>query len=175
MEGLADLLPSTPSSGSISASSSSAAAGSSVGAGLSTSAFDNLDRLKDEAEDYYGEFHIAVYSHKHNTHVTLSKPNGNVIFSVSTGNIGFKKSTRGTYDAAYQLGAYACDRIYRANWHKKMHRIRVSLRGMAPGREALTKILLGTEGRLLRNKITQVADTTKLKIGGDRAPKKRRL
>ncbi|KAL1901937.1 hypothetical protein Sste5346_001642 [Sporothrix stenoceras] len=173
MEGLADLLPSTQSSSS--SLSSSSAAESSALQGSSSSAFDSLNRMKDEVEDYNGEFHIAIYSHKHNTHVTLSKPNGQVIFSVSTGNIGFKKSMRGSYDAAYQLGAFACDKAYRGGWHKKIHRLRVSLRGFGPGREALTKILLGTEGRLLRNKITQVADTTKLKFGGCRSPKKRRL
>lgn len=175
MEGLADLLPSSQGTGSSLADQASSSSQSSSLTGLHSSGFDDLDRMKNDMEDMMGEFHLAVYAHKHNTHVTVAKPNGNVIMSVSCGNIGFKKSHRGTYDAAYQLGAYACDRLYQRNWHKKIHKMRVTLRGFGPGREALTKILLGAEGRLLRNKISQVADITRLKFGGTRSPKPRRL
>ncbi|CAK7198595.1 hypothetical protein SEUCBS139899_001258 [Sporothrix eucalyptigena] len=169
MEGLADLLPNTNASGSADALPPSLA--SSLG-----SDFDDLSLLKQDADQHMeGNYHFAVYSHKHNTHVTVSKPNGQVILSVSCGHIGFRKSQRKTYDAAYQLGAYACDRLYQNNWHKKIKNMRVTLRGYGPGREAVTKILLGTEGRPLRDKITQVSDTTRLKFGGHRSPRIRRL
>ncbi|ERS96006.1 37S ribosomal protein S11 [Sporothrix schenckii 1099-18] len=179
MEGLADLLPSTPGTSGSSltgqASTSSALSASAASSSTLTASMDDIDSMKNDVEDMLGEFHLAIYAHKHNTHVTFSKPNGNVIMSMSTGNIGFKRSHRGTYDAAYQLGAATCDRMYRGNWHKNMHKMRVTLRGFGPGREAITKVLLGQEGKLLRTKITRVADTTRLKFGGTRSPRPRRL
>ena len=42
-------------------------------------------------------------------------------------------------------------------------------------REAVTKALLGTEGRNIRTKITAVVDATRLKQGGPRSKKPRRL
>ncbi|KAI1375711.1 translational machinery component [Hypoxylon crocopeplum] len=120
-------------------------------------------------------FHFHIYAHKHNAHITVTKPNRNAIISMSAGNIGFKKSKRGTYDAAYQLTAYVIDKLHQGNWHKNIKAMEVVLRGFGPGREAATKILLGTEGRMLRDKIVKVSDGTRLKFGGTRSPKPRRL
>lgn len=172
MEGLADLLPMSRDGSDPPAAFKSTAAFAS----RSDVGFDDLDLMKKDADqNLQGNYHFAVYSHRRNTHVTVSRPNGKVIISLSSGNLGFRKSGRGTYDAAYQLGAYAVDKLYQNNWHKKIQHMRVTLRGFGPGREALTKILLGTEGRPLRDKITQVSDTTRLKFGGSRSPKPRRL
>ncbi len=184
MESLADLLPSTADGrsaslssqqpGATTPSSASAQAPSSSLASALTG-LDELDRMKDEVDSSIEEYRLAVYCHRHNTHITVCKPNRDVIVSLSSGNIGFRKGQRGSYDAAYQLGAYVCDRLYQNNWHKKMKKISVTLRGFGAGREAVTKILLGTEGRLLRNQITRVADITRLKFGGTRSPNPRRL
>ncbi|EFW99638.1 37S ribosomal protein [Grosmannia clavigera kw1407] len=184
MEGLADLLPTTRTSGeqALSAGSPQAAShalGSALGglSGLSglSGGLDDLDRMKREVDDNMEEYHFSIYSHKHNTHVTVSKPNRDVIVSMSCGNLGFLKAQRGSYDAAYQLGAYVCDWLYQRGWHKTIQRLEVTLRGFGPGREAVSKILLGNEGRLLRRKITRVADATRLKFGGTRSKKPRRL
>ncbi|KAI1417096.1 translational machinery component [Hypoxylon sp. FL1857] len=120
-------------------------------------------------------FHFHIYSHKHNSHITVTKPNRNAIISMSAGNIGFKKSKRGTYDAAYQLTSYVIDKLHQGNWHKNITAMEVVLRGFGQGREAATKVLLGMEGRLLRDKIVKVSDATRLKFGGTRSPKPRRL
>lgn len=120
-------------------------------------------------------YHFHIYSHKHNTHVTVTKPNRDAIISVSSGNLGFKKANRKHYDSAYQVGAYVIDRLHQDGWHKKIKSLEVVLRGFGPGREAVTKVLLGNEGRLLRNAIVRVADSTRLKFGGTRSRKKRRL
>jgi len=53
--------------------------------------------------------------------------------------------------------------------------LEVVLRGFGKGREAVTKALLGAEGRFLREKIKMVSDDTKLKFGGTRSPNPRRL
>ncbi|CAK7214313.1 hypothetical protein SCUCBS95973_002100 [Sporothrix curviconia] len=174
MEGLADLLPMSRDGSAPPASSQTPSSFSS--APRLTTGFDDLNLMKKDAEQHMqGNYHFAIYAHRGNTHVTVSKPDGKVILSLSCGNLGFRKSGRGTYDAAYQLGAYAVDKLYQNNWHKKIQHMRVTLRGFGPGREALVKILLGTEGRPLRDKITQVSDTTRLKFGGSRSPKPRRL
>lgn len=121
-------------------------------------------------------YHFHVYSHKHNCHITLTKPDRNPLISVSTGNLGFKKSGRGTYDAAYQLAAYVLNRM---NEDPKlmgdMKSVELILRGFGPGREAVTKAILGTEGVNLNKKITRVMDSTRLKFGGVRSPRPRRL
>ncbi|KAI2620842.1 hypothetical protein GGS21DRAFT_541816 [Xylaria nigripes] len=120
-------------------------------------------------------FHFHIYAHKHNTHVTVTLPNRNPIISMSTGNIGFKKTKRGSYDAAYQLCAYVLDKLNQGGWHRKIDALEVVLRGFGAGREAATKVLLGNEGRLLRPFIKKVSDDTKLKFGGTRSPRPKRL
>lgn len=126
-------------------------------------------------EDEVEPYHFHVYSHRHNTCITVTKPNRDPIISLSSGNLGFKHAARGHYDTAYQLGAYTIDKLQQAGWHTKIKRMEVVLRGFGQGREAVTKVLLSNEGRLLRNAICKVSDSTKLKFGGTRSKKPRRL
>jgi small subunit ribosomal protein S11 len=127
--------------------------------------------LPEEQEPY----HFHVYSHKHNTHVTVTKPNRNPIISLSCGNIGFRKSRRKQYDAAYQLTVYVLERLYDAGWDRRIDRMEVVLRGFGQGREAATKVLLGTEGSKLRDKIVRVSDATRIKFGGTKSRNPRRI
>lgn len=98
-----------------------------------------------------------------------------VLLSLSTGNIGFRKAGRGSYDAGYQLAAFILKQIQERGLLRDINRIEVVLRGFGAGREAVSKALLGQEGRLIRNKIVSVKDATRLKFGGTRSPKPRRL
>ena len=116
-----------------------------------------------------------VYATKHNTHITLTRPSRDPIMSVATGNIGFKKAARGSYDAAYQLAAYVMGRIQEQGLMAQIHQLEVVLRGFGAGREAVTKALLGSEGRNIRGRVVRVTDATRLKFGGTRSPKPRRL
>ncbi|OLN97067.1 putative 37S ribosomal protein S18, mitochondrial [Colletotrichum chlorophyti] len=134
-----------------------------------------LDDLVPEQEDLLEPYHMHVYSHKHNTHVTVTKPNRGAIISLSTGNIGFKKSKRKGYDAAYQLTAYVLERLNYAGWHKKINKLELVLRGFGTGRDAAVKVLMAPEGKLWRNKIIRVADSTRLKFGGTRSKNPRRV
>lgn len=120
-------------------------------------------------------YHFHIFAHKHNTHVTVTRPNREPIVSLSCGNLGFRHSHRKHYDAAYQLGAYVIDRLQQQGWHNMIGAMEVSLRGFGQGREAVTKVLMGTEGSLLRAKVTKVSDSTRLKFGGTRSknPKRR--
>lgn len=138
-------------------------------------ALDSMEDAAANAERYTEPFHFHVYSHKHNTHVTVTKPNRDAIVSLSCGNLGFRKSQRKNYDSAYQLGAYVIDKLQQQGWHNKITQMEVVLRGFGPGREAVTKVILGNEGRLLRDKIVKVSDSTRLKFGGTRSKKPRRL
>ncbi|KAK8070162.1 hypothetical protein PG994_006778 [Apiospora phragmitis] len=137
----------------------------------------NLSGKQGMGQTDWGEepFHFHIYGHKHNCHITVTKPDRNAIISISAGQIGFRKSKRGTYDAAYQLCAYVIDKLHQGNWHNEIKKMEVVLRGFGPGREAATKVLLGSEGRLLRGSIVKVSDATRLKFGGTRSPKPRRL
>lgn len=131
-----------------------------------------VEEKKDEAQEPY---HFHIYSHKHNTHVTLSDPKRNALISLSCGNIGFKNSGRKQYDAAYQLGAYVIDKMNQKGLTKKIHKLEVVLRGFGQGREAVVKVLMGNEGKAVRGLITRVSDATRLKFGGTRSKRPRRL
>ncbi|EMF17274.1 translational machinery component [Sphaerulina musiva SO2202] len=117
---------------------------------------------------------LHIYATKHNTHLTFNKM-VDVLLSISCGNIGFKKAGRGSYDAAYQLAAFALKQMQEKGMLRDMHRLEVVLRGFGAGREAVTKVILGSEGRFIRNRIISVVDATRLKQGGPRGKKPRRL
>ena len=102
---------------------------------------------------------------------------------MSAGQINFRKAARGSYDAAYQLGVYVLAQIknrglYNEGCDPKIGPIRhleVILRDFGPGREAVTKVLLGAEGAPLRSRILRIMDGTRLKFGGTRSKRPRRL
>jgi small subunit ribosomal protein S11 len=66
-------------------------------------------------------------------------------------------------------------RIQEQGLNAQIKRLEVVLRGFGAGREAVTKALLGSEGKLLRGKVVKVSDSTRLKFGGTRSKKPRRL
>lgn len=142
---------------------------------------------------------LHVYATKHNTHITFVQPAKSasqtvsssisgtssssadqkkqidVLLSLSAGNIGFRKAGRGSYDAAYQLAAFVLKQIQDKGMTRDIQKLEVVLRGFGAGREAVSKVLLGTEGRHIRGRITSVVDATRLKQGGPRSKKPRRL
>ncbi len=126
--------------------------------------------------DIFGElYHLHVYATKHNTHVTLTRPNRDPMLSLSTGNINFRKSHRGTFDAAYQLVTYSIAQMIEKGFIQNIQKLELIMRGYGPGREAFQKVLLGTEGRMIKPKVYRVTDSTRLKFGGPRSPAVRRL
>ncbi|KAF1840919.1 mitochondrial ribosomal protein-like protein subunit S18 [Cucurbitaria berberidis CBS 394.84] len=140
--------------------------------GASPSALRNLT-MKDWEEDDLHKLHI--YATKHNTHLTLSKPNRDALISVSCGNIGFRKAGRGTYDAGYQLAAFVMSRVIDKGLLPQIKKLELIYRGFGPGREAVTKAILGSEGKRIRPLIVKLSDSTRLKFGGVRSKKPRRL
>ncbi|KAF2002788.1 translational machinery component [Amniculicola lignicola CBS 123094] len=132
----------------------------------------NLTRGEWEEDDRH---HLHIYAHKHNTHLTLTKPDRNALISVSCGNIGFRKAGRGTYDAAYQLAAFVMSRIQDKGLLPQIKKLELVFRGFGPGREAVTKAILGSEGKKIRGLVVRLSDQTRLKFGGTRSKKPRRL
>lgn len=137
-------------------------------------------------------YHLNVFSHKHNTHITFTTPTRDPILSFSAGNIGLKKFQRGSFDAAYQLAAYTFRKMSEKTWrlgggsktappmtlrdqNVKDRGIEVILRGYGNGREAFQKAMLGAEGRQLKHLVNKVTDGTRLKFGGTRSRATRRL
>ena len=126
---------------------------------------------------------LHIYATKHNTHITLTRGNREPLISVSAGNIGFKKAARGSYDAAYQLGMFVIGRITNQGLlgpgypgkGGPVKDLEVVLRDFGPGRQAVTKLLLGAEGAALRSRVLRVMDSTRIKFGGTRSPNPRRL
>ncbi len=127
-------------------------------------------------DEAFGELHhLHVHATKHNTHITLTRPNREPMLSLSAGNINFKKAHRGSFDAAYQLATYSITQMVEKGFMQGIEKIEVIMRGYGPGREAFQKVLLGTEGRLIKPKVHRVTDSTRLKFGGTRSPGVRRL
>jgi small subunit ribosomal protein S11 len=153
----------------------SAMNGSSAGGNQGLFNMDIGEQLKVEEEAEEEPYHFHIYSHRHNTHITITKPNRDAIISMSTGQLGFKKAGRKSYDAAYQLGAYVVDKLHQMGVVNQIQKLEVVLRGFGQGRDAVVKVLMGNQGKMLRGKIIRVADSTRLKIGGTRAPNPRRL
>lgn len=132
----------------------------------------NLAQREWEEDDKHK---LHVYATKHNTHLCLTRPNRDPLISVSCGNIGFRKAGRGTYDAAYQLAAFLMNRIQDKGLLPQIKKLELIYRGFGPGREAVTKAILGAEGKRIRPLIVKLADSTRLKFGGVRSKKPRRL
>ncbi len=144
-------------------------------------------------------YHINVYAHRHNTHITFTEPSRNPIISFSCGNLGLRNAQKASYDASFQLAAYTFRKMAEKQWklggvktkvgpwltlasiRKPTYSgggamgIEVIMRGYGPGREAFQKALLGTEGRSIKQLIVKVTDATRLKFGGTRSPQVRRL
>lgn len=127
-------------------------------------------------DDAFGDLHhLHLYATKHNTHITLTRPNREPMLSLSTGNINFKKSHRGSFDAAYQLVTFTIIQMVERGFMPMIDKLEIIMRGYGQGREAFQKVLLGTEGKAIKSKVARVTDSTRLKFGGCRSPGVRRL
>lgn len=120
-------------------------------------------------------YNLHVYAHKHNTIITLTRPNGNPIMSLGCGNIGFRKSHRSGYDPAYQLSSHVFAQIQERGLLHEIKGITLVFKGFGMGRDAFIKVLLGNEGRNVRPLVTRVTDNTTIKFGGTRSRHVRRL
>ncbi|CAK9440152.1 uncharacterized protein LODBEIA_P42520 [Lodderomyces beijingensis] len=98
-----------------------------------------------------------------------------VKYNVSAGMLGFKKSQRQEYEAAFQVSAKMFRTIEERGYIGPNDKIELVLTNFGKGREAFQAALLGKEGSRIKKNIVRVVEGTKLKFGGDRAKKLRRL
>ncbi|RDA87429.1 hypothetical protein CP532_2806 [Ophiocordyceps camponoti-leonardi (nom. inval.)] len=141
---------------------------------VDTKVLDNpQEQSVDEPPPSMEPHHLHVYAHKHNCHITFTRPNRDPIISLSCGNIGFLKANRGLFDSAYSLAKYVFERLMQKNL--KINALELVLRGYGEGRQAMLKLLLSPDGAFFRHKITRVSDSTRLKFGGCRSPGPRRI
>ncbi|WWC64571.1 uncharacterized protein I303_107182 [Kwoniella dejecticola CBS 10117] len=123
---------------------------------------------------------LNVKSTRNNIVLSFTDDFGPVFGSVSGGSDkAFKNSQRSSYEAATQASIKMFEKIlefHRSQPHANRLGLRVSFNGLfGMGREALSSALSGPEGQEIRSLIVRVEDKTKVKIGGTRAPKPRRL
>ncbi|KAL1984832.1 hypothetical protein VTN96DRAFT_8676 [Rasamsonia emersonii] len=133
------------------------------------------EMIKTPYADRSPPHHLHIYAHKHNTIITLTRPNGNPILSMGCGVLGFRKSHRGGYDPAYQLSSHVFAQIQERGLLMDIQKLELVFRGFGPGRDAFIKVLLGNEGQRIRPLVTRVTDSTRIKFGGTRSRKVRRL
>ncbi|RAL11537.1 mitochondrial 37S ribosomal protein uS11m [Aspergillus homomorphus CBS 101889] len=131
--------------------------------------------LKQPYADRAPPHYLHIYAHRRNTILTLTKPNGNVMLSLSCGHLGFRKSGRSGYDPAFQLTSHFFAQMHERAYMLEIKRLELVFRDFGQGREAFTKVLMGNEGKNVRNAVVSVTDSTRLKFGGTKSRHVRRL
>ncbi|TYJ57913.1 hypothetical protein B9479_001268 [Cryptococcus floricola] len=126
---------------------------------------------------------LHIRSTRNNVLMTLTDGLGPLFGTVSAGSDKtFKNAQRSTYEAAAQASIKMFDRV--VEWSReasggsrsKEPKIRLSYNGLfGSAKEAVTTTLSGPQGAELRKLLVRVEDRTKIKIGGVRARKPRRL
>lgn len=94
---------------------------------------------------------------------------------VSAGQLGFRKAQRAEYEAGYQVSARMFKLIEERNLLGPNDKIELVLKDFGKGREAFLAALQGKEGSKVKPNIVRISDNTKLRFGGSRPKKLRRL
>lgn len=94
---------------------------------------------------------------------------------VSAGQLGFRKAQRAEYEAGYQVSSKMFKLIEDQKLLNPSDKVELILKNFGKGREAFLNALQGKEGSLVKDHIVRISDATKLKFGGTRAKKLRRL
>lgn len=94
---------------------------------------------------------------------------------LSAGMLGFRKSHRAEYEAGYQVSTNLFKMIEEKRFLAPNDKIEVIMSDFGKGREAFLSALNGKEGSFVRPHVVRLTDATKLKFGGVRSKKLRRL
>lgn len=94
---------------------------------------------------------------------------------VSAGQLGFRKAQRAEYEAGYQVSSKMFKLIEEKRLLAPNDKIELVLKNFGKGREAFLAALQGKEGTAIKPHVTRISDDTKIKFGGVRAKKARRL
>lgn len=94
---------------------------------------------------------------------------------VTAGQLGFRKAQRSEYEAGYQVSAKFFKLIEDRNLINPNQKIELIMKDFGKGREAFLSALQGKEGLNIKPQIVRISDATKLRFGGARPKKLRRL
>lgn len=123
------------------------------------------------------QYHLHVTCTSNNTLITLTNEKGEPVpRGVWTGgSCGFKGMNRSGYEAGYQCAVRAFKRMEEVHAAIPGVRFEILLSKFGPGRDAVSKALMTSEGDNVRPLTSRMTDNTPIKIGGTRAKKARRL
>lgn len=123
------------------------------------------------------KYHVHGIFSRNNTKVYLCGPDGKLLPEGwwSGGSCGFKGANRKSHEAGYQCAVRAVQRLEQVV--KDQGRVAIALHfcGFGKGRYAVEGVFLTSEGDRIRPLVVEVEDRTRIKIGGTRSKKKRRV
>lgn len=118
---------------------------------------------------------------RNNVILTLMSPKQECILRATGGSVGFKKGQRGGYEAGFRAASHMFQEIARRSTlvdpakRLMLAELEIVFRGFGMARDALIKALTGVEGRPVRGFVRRLTDATRLKYGGTRSRKARRI
>ncbi|KAG9317651.1 mitochondrial ribosomal protein subunit S18 [Chiua virens] len=114
---------------------------------------------------------------RNNTKVYVCGPDGKLLPQGwwSGGSCGFNGANRKSHEAGYQCAVRAFRRLEEEIKDKGLLALSLHFSGFGKGRYAVEGVFLTSEGDRIRPLVVEVEDRTKIKIGGTRSKKKRRV
>lgn len=136
----------------------------------------NIIQKKKSPMDYIvlDSHRLYVKSTRNNTIVTLTNPNGRIIFRRSGAQAGYKGANRASYECGYACATSVLEKVAQL-FEQQSIQLHVFLNGFGQGREAIFRALVASDHDRIKSCVTALTDTTPLKIGGTRPKKARRL
>jgi len=122
--------------------------------------------IKVEISQKIREGRIYIFSSYNNTILTLTDPQGNVLYWTSAGQIGFKGTKKGTPFAASKVA----ETMAQAAKKLRIEKIQVLVKGIGSGRESAIRSLAARD-----LDIVSIKDITPIPHNGCRPPKVRRM
>ena len=122
--------------------------------------------IKVEISQKIREGRIYIFSSYNNTILTLTDPQGNVLYWTSAGQIGFKGTKKGTPFAASKVA----ETMAQATKKLGIMRVQVLVKGIGSGRESAIRSLAARD-----LDIVSIKDITPIPHNGCRPPKVRRM
>ncbi|KAG8929959.1 hypothetical protein FRC03_001263 [Tulasnella sp. 419] len=133
------------------------------------------------------EYFLHVHASPNNTMLHFTDGQGQTLKNgiITAGQFGFTNAQRNTFDAGHQCAVKMLRRIEEeaqlltsttpGGLQTINMDINMVFQGRGQGKDAIFQALMTAEGDVVRPLIRQMEDRTKIKIGGTRAMKKRRL
>lgn len=123
------------------------------------------------------KYHFHGIFSRNNTKVYLCGPDGTLLPQGwwSGGSCGFKGANRKSHEAGYQCAMHAFRRLEEVIKEKGRISLVLHFAGFGKGRFAVEGVFLTSEGDKIRPLVLEVEDRTRIKIGGTRSKKKRRV